>query len=68
MSMAFVSGGKQDPNKQKWIEKVGAYYYYCLVLANFDPNRADAIFDNPADVIAQAWVSKVAYEHIEIKK
>jgi hypothetical protein len=67
MSMAFVKGGKSDPNKQKWIETVGTYYYYCLILSNFNPNVAEQIFDNPAHIIAQSWVSKVAYEHVEAK-
>jgi len=68
MALAFSKGGKSDPNKQKWIETVGAYYYYCLILADFNPNVANEIFNNEAHVIAQAWVSKVSYEHVEVNK
>jgi hypothetical protein len=44
---------------------VGAYYYYSLILADFNPVTADKIFDNPAHVIAEAFVSKMVYEYIE---
>jgi hypothetical protein len=43
------------------------YYYYSLILANFNPITAEEIFDNQADVIAEAFVSKMAYEHMEAK-
>lgn len=68
MSLAFVNGAKGNPEKQKWIEKTGAYMYYSLVLADFDPKRARVIYDSPAHHIAQAYVSKMAYEHIEPSK
>ena len=45
-----------------WVQTVGAYRYYSLVLAGFDPIRADAIYDTTADVIALAFVSKMAFE------
>jgi hypothetical protein len=35
------------------------------MLAEFDPDRADAIFDKPAHVIAEAYVSKMCYEYSE---
>lgn len=68
-SYAFSNGGKAPHNHQKdeWIKEVGTYYYHSLILANFNVNLADEIFDNPADVIAKAIVSKQAYEHIEQK-
>jgi hypothetical protein len=47
------------------VRKVGAYWYYSLILANFDPTQALVVFDNPAHVIAEAWVSKMAYEFVE---
>lgn len=63
-SIAFIkTGGPQDPNRAKWIHDLGVYYWYSLILAEFDPVRADAIFDQPADVIAAAYVSKLAYEY-----
>ena len=53
--------------KKKWIKTVGAYYYYSLILANFNPIIANEIFDNQAHVIAEAFISKMAYEHVEVK-
>jgi len=47
------------------VESVGAYYYYSLVLACFDPVKAKAIFDQEAHEIAEAFVSKMAYEYVE---
>jgi len=38
-----------------------------LILAGFDPVRADAIFDSPALTIAEAYVSKMAYDYIPEK-
>jgi hypothetical protein len=38
-----------------------------LILAGFDPVKADAIFDQPAQTIAEAFVSKMAYEYTEPK-
>lgn len=56
-------GAKPDGTKKKWIESVGTYRYYALILANFDPARADVIFDNPAHEIAEAFVSMLCYNH-----
>jgi hypothetical protein len=67
MSMAFVSGGKSDPNRQSWVARVGTYWYYSLILANYNPVTAEQIFDNPADTIAESWVTKMAYEYVEKK-
>jgi hypothetical protein len=39
-----------------------------LVLAGFDPVVADRIFDQPAHVIAEAYVSKLAAEYVKPKK
>lgn len=63
MSLAFIHGAKSNPNKSKWIEIIGQYKYYCYILAEFDPNRAEQIYDNPADEIAKAYVTKMAYEY-----
>ena len=64
MSLAFVGkGGKDDGYRQKWIEEVGTYKYYSLLLANFDPVKADEIFNQPADTIAMAVVSQRAYNY-----
>lgn len=66
-NIAF-SDTKRQPenvNKKKWIEQVGAYYYHSLILAGFDPVRADDIFDQPADVIAKAVVSMNAHHYVK---
>lgn len=63
--MPFLAGGKDDPNKKAWIQHIGMYRYYSLVLAGFDPIRAEAIYDNPAHVVAEAFVSKIVSEHID---
>ena len=55
--------GKTNVYKKRWARKVGSYRHFCLILAGFDPVKAHTIFDNPADVIAQAYVSKIVYEH-----
>ena len=63
-SVAFMkTGGPQDASRSKWISDIGVYYWYSLILAEFDPVKAGAIFDQPADVIAVAYVSKMAYEY-----
>lgn len=56
---------KRNPPKEKWIDSVGVWWYYSLVLAGFDPIRASVIFDNPAHVIAEAFVSMMAYNYVE---
>jgi hypothetical protein len=62
MSTAFMGKkAKRNEAKEKWIEKVGTYWYFSLVLAGFDPVKADQIFDNPAHVIAEAFVSMMAF-------
>lgn len=42
---------------------LGSYRYFSMILANFDPQKADVIFDNPAHIIAEAYASKVIYEY-----
>lgn len=63
--MAFVDDdlatSEPPESKTKWIEDVGTYWYYALILANFNPDQAEKIFDNPADVIAEAFVSMKCY-------
>lgn len=44
---------------------MGEYYYFSLILGGFNPVIAEQIFDNPAHVIAEAYVSKMAYEFHE---
>jgi hypothetical protein len=63
-----MRSGKQSVYKKRWVKHVGAYYYYSLILANFNPVIADKIFDNQAHVIAEAYVSKMTYEYVEHKK
>lgn len=53
--------------KEKWIEQVGSYWYFSLVLAGFNPVVADEIFDKPAHVIAEAFVSMMAYNYVDQK-
>lgn len=65
---SFGSGGHPNIDKVIWIQRLGAFEYYSLILAAFNPITAEAIFDNRADVIAKAFVSKMAYEHVEPKK
>ncbi len=64
--MAFidddVSTSETPETKKVWIEEVGTYWYYSLILANFNPDTAERIFDNPADVIAEAYVSMKCYQ------
>jgi hypothetical protein len=70
MSTPFQSVGKASAvksAKKRWVKSVGVYYYYSLILANFNPVIAQEIFDNQAHVIAEAYVSKMAYEHVEVK-
>jgi hypothetical protein len=56
---------KENQAKRQWIEEVGIYKYYALILTGFNPVLADQVFDQPADVIAAAFVSKQAYEYID---
>ena len=64
-SLAFTGKSHSNQNKKAWIQDIGVYWYYSLALAEFDPCRALVIFDNPAHVIAEAWVTKMAHEYIE---
>lgn len=64
----FSAGGKGSMRKRIWISQIGEYRYHAQVLADFDPIKADAIFDQPADVIAESVVSKMCHDYIEPKK
>ena len=55
---------KTDTKKQ-FGSHIGSYYYFSLLLANFDPVRAMVIHDNPAHDIAEAYVSMLATQHSE---
>lgn len=44
---------------------MGTYYYYSLILGGFDPVRADAIFNQPAHVIAEAYVSQMCHNFVD---
>lgn len=44
---------------------MGVYYYYSLILAGFNPVLADAIHDNPAHVIAEAYVSQMCHNYTD---
>jgi YHS domain-containing protein len=59
--MAFVKNAKGNANKSAWIKEIGETYYFCLILADFNPNVAQQIHDNPIHVIAEAYVSRIAY-------
>lgn len=64
MSFAFMSQQSTAPaEKQKWIDRVGAYRYYALMLANFNPAVADEIWNRDAVTIAEAFVSKLCHEY-----
>ena len=65
-STAFITpNSKKYPNKQRWIELIGAYWFHSLCLADFNPVEAERIFDQPAHVIAEAVVSQMAYNYYE---
>jgi hypothetical protein len=65
-SIAFVpKNSKGNGNKQAWIESVGVYYYYSLLLADFNPVVADAIYNQPAHVIAEAYVSQMCHTYVD---
>jgi hypothetical protein len=51
-----------------WAERVGVYWYYSLILGNFNPTFAKEIYDNPAHVIAEAFVSQMAYNFMPSKE
>lgn len=61
-------GGKSNVHKKRWAKKVGSYKHFSLILAGFDPCKAALVFDSPAHIIAEAYVSKVAYEYQEPPK
>ena len=64
MAFAFMPAqSKAAPEKQKWIERIGSYRYYALMLANFNPVEADRIWDTDAVTIAEAFVSKLCHEY-----
>jgi hypothetical protein len=61
--MAFMSPSAQSvAEKAKWIEAIGTYRYYALILAQFNPVEADLIHNMPAHLIAEAFVSKLSHE------
>lgn len=64
----FAMSGKSNVHKKRWAKKVGSYRHFCLILAGFDPVKAEQIYDNPAHVIAEAYVSKIVYEHRDVPK
>ncbi len=67
--MAFVDTEQpSDESKNAWIERIGLYWYYSLTLADFDPNRALEIYDNPAHIIAEAVVTRRCAEYVKPKK
>jgi len=50
--------------RQQWTTDIGVYWYYCLWISGFDLYKALRNFDNPADMIAEAVVSKRFAEYI----
>jgi len=64
--MAFTPrNAKTNPNRQAWADSIGSFYYFALILGQFNPKEAERIFDSPAHVIAEAFVSKLAHEYTE---
>ena len=67
ISFSFSDGDGEAPDppqtKKDWIEDVGVYWYYSLILAKFNPTEARNIFDSTAEEIAQAYVSMKCYEY-----
>jgi hypothetical protein len=65
-AIAFIpKNSSGNGNKQAWIDYVGVYYYYSLILSGFNPVLADAIHDNPAHVIAEAYVSQMCHNYTD---
>jgi hypothetical protein len=49
-----------------WVEKVGSWKYNCLLLADFDPMKAEALYWGATiRQIYDALISKKAYSHHE---
>jgi hypothetical protein len=61
-------GAESSAEKQKWIESIGIYRYYSYILGEFNPIVADAIYNLPAHLIAESFVSKLANEFRPTKK
>jgi len=57
-----------DEAKSAWVDYVGLYWYYSLCLAEYNPNLALQIYDNPAHKIAEAIVTKRCAEYIKPKE
>ena len=52
--------------REIWIEKVGGWRYNCLLLADFDPMKAELIYWNSTvKQIYDALISKRAFTHYE---
>jgi hypothetical protein len=52
--------------RETWIDKVGSWKYNCLLLADFDPMKADSLYWNcTVRQIYDALISKKAYSHHE---
>jgi hypothetical protein len=67
--MLFPASGKDKDGKKRseWIERVGTWKYYALVLAGFDPIKADEIYRmTPPDKIAEAICSQTCYKYQSI--
>lgn len=61
----FTSNEKPSASKKRWIEKIGSYRYFALLLADFNPVTANLIYNQRASVIAQAYVSRACYNYSE---
>jgi hypothetical protein len=64
----YSSGGVSSAKKNIWVNRIGVYKYYAYILADFDPKRADEIYDSRADQIAESFVSKMCYDYVEPKR
>lgn len=59
----YMSNGPSSLKKSIWTNKIGNSRYNALILAGFDPVKANSIMDMRIDQIAQAFVSKMCYEY-----
>jgi hypothetical protein len=50
--------------RQGWVQDIGVYWYYALWISGFDLDKALLNFDKPADMIAEAVVSKRFAEYV----
>ena len=62
--MSFPGRGKPVAERDRFIDLIGIYKYHALTLADFDPIKANRIFDSPADVIAEAVTARMCFNYV----